>query len=304
MILILIIFIGISLLLPTTPRASKSLLFSFISKTDLLKNTESPRIIFVGGSNLSFGLNSRAIEERLNSHPINTGIHAGIGLKFMIESVVPLIRQGDLVVLIPEYSHYFLKPEQGSQVLLRLILDVEISNVKFLSFGQIINLLPFLPHYAIRKFDPFEYINTIESDIYSVNSFNEYGDADVHWVLEQESFSPFDEISTEFNDSVLNLIIEFEKHIAEKGGMLFVSFPGFQEQSYINQEVSIDIAFDKLERSGLKLLGSPERYKMPDEYIFNTPYHLNKKGVDYRTELLIKDMEYALSLIDVQLPQL
>ena len=43
--------------LPATPRASKSLIYAKIKKDSLLKNSLSPRIIFIGGSNLSFGLN-------------------------------------------------------------------------------------------------------------------------------------------------------------------------------------------------------------------------------------------------------
>ena len=54
-----IVFFLIGIFLPTTPRASKSLLMAEQNKKALLKNTNSPRIIFVGGSNLSFGLNSK-----------------------------------------------------------------------------------------------------------------------------------------------------------------------------------------------------------------------------------------------------
>jgi hypothetical protein len=51
--LCLILLAGICL--PTTPRASKSLLISKNNKDYLLKTIPNPRIIFVGGSNLSFG---------------------------------------------------------------------------------------------------------------------------------------------------------------------------------------------------------------------------------------------------------
>jgi hypothetical protein len=160
--------------------------------------------------------------------------------------------------------------------------------------GTKVNLLPFLPRYASTKFNPFEYIYTKESDVYSVNSFNEFGDVDAHWTLEERSFSPFGEISSEFNNSLLDIILAFEKQVAAMNGTLFLSFPGFQEKSFFNQKETIDIVYDNLKRSGLSLLGSPERYKMSEEYLFNSPYHLNKKGVDYRTELLIEDSNFPL----------
>ena len=68
---IVIIFL-LALFTPTTPRASKSLLMSSINKDSLLKNTPSPRIIFVGGSNLSFGLNSQMIKDSLSLNPATT----------------------------------------------------------------------------------------------------------------------------------------------------------------------------------------------------------------------------------------
>ena len=62
---IVILFV-VGLLLPATPRASKSLLVANLQKDSLLENTKPPRVIFVGGSNLSFGLNSQMIKESLN----------------------------------------------------------------------------------------------------------------------------------------------------------------------------------------------------------------------------------------------
>ena len=46
-----------------------------------------------------------------------------------------------------------------------------------------------------------------------------------------------------------------------------------------------------LSTSGLLVLGSPERYMMTrDLLLFDTPYHLNRTGVEYRTGLLIEDL--------------
>ena len=39
------------------------------------------------------------------------------------------------------------------------------------------------------------------------------------------------------------------------------------------------------------VLGAPDRYRMHDSLMYDTSYHLNKTGVDYRTELLIEDLK-------------
>jgi len=58
-----VLVFGISMSLPSTPRAATSLLFAERQKDSLLKHTPPPRIIFVGGSNLSFGLNGQLIKD-------------------------------------------------------------------------------------------------------------------------------------------------------------------------------------------------------------------------------------------------
>ena len=42
--------------------------------------------------------------------------------------------------------------------------------------------------------------------------------------------------------------------------------------------------------------GTPEKYKIPDDMMFDTIYHLSKKGVDFRTNLLILDIRNANNL--------
>jgi len=131
----------LGLLIPTTPRASKSLLFA-------------NRMIFVGGSNLSFGLNSQMIKEELNLNPINTGVHASIGIRYMLENTIQYVREGDIIILALEYSHFYHDYNSGSAELLRTIFDVELSNIRLLNLQQIVGLIPHVPKYSLSKFRP------------------------------------------------------------------------------------------------------------------------------------------------------
>ena len=60
---------------------------AYNKKCQLLEDAPAPRIIFVGGSNLAFGLDSQRIKDSLNINVINYGLHAGIGLKYMIDDI-------------------------------------------------------------------------------------------------------------------------------------------------------------------------------------------------------------------------
>ncbi len=292
---ILIVFV-LGIFLPTTPRASKSLLMAEISKDSLLKNTLSPRVIFVGGSNLSFGLNSNIIKDSLKLNPINTAIHASIGLKYMMDNTLRFIKKGDIIVLIPEYSNFFYDFDKGSVELLRTILDVNRSKINLLNKNQIFNLMPFLPKYVLSKFMIYEYLNLKGNDLYSINSFNSYGDVQTHWERKLQNFLPFEQNKLKFNDEVLKEVIYFNKKIKLKGAQLFVSYPAFQATSFNNTINQINLVEKKLINSELQILGSAQRYKIHDSLMFNTPYHPSKKGLDNRTKLLIEDLKSKLIL--------
>jgi hypothetical protein len=290
--IVLVLLIG--LFLPTTPRGSKSFLMSSEYKNSLLQNTPSPRIIFVGGSNISFGLNSQLIKESLQLNPINTAINEYIGIKFMIDNTLDYLQDGDIVVLIPEYSHYYKNLSSGSEELMRTIFDVNIKNIKYLNISQIIGILPHIPKYSMTKFKFDEYLNIEESDIYSNTSFNKFGDTYTHWEIKKQDFTPYGEINGEFNHKVTKYFEEFNLIVKNMGGLVLVSFPCYQDRSYNNSKNQILKVEQELLNSNLTVIGSTKRYKMPDSLIFNNPYHLNKNGVDYRTKMLIQDIKKAL----------
>jgi len=292
-----VLIVMVAALLPTTPRASGSLLMSSIKKDSLLRNTPSPRIIFVGGSNLSFGLNSQTIKDSLQFNPINTAIHASIGIKFMMTNTLEYVQKGDIVVLVPEYEHFYRSLDFGSEELMRTIFDLDIKHLKHININQFINLMPFLPKYSLTKFNINEYRDIKESDIYSVNSFNKYGDTYTHWVKQQEEFAPFKNEHREFNYEVIRYFEEYNSAIQKNGALLLVSFPCFQETSFRNSVNQILKVEQEFEKSKLKIIGSAERYKMADSLMFNTPYHLNKNGVDYRTMMIIEDIKKARTLV-------
>ena len=55
-------------------------------KQDMLsRENRQPSIILVGGSNVAFGYNSKIISDSMNMDVINFGLHAGFGLKYIID---------------------------------------------------------------------------------------------------------------------------------------------------------------------------------------------------------------------------
>lgn len=288
-----VILIGI--FLPTTPRASKSLLMAAVEKDSLLLKTPPPRIIFVGGSNLSFGLNSQMVKDSLQLNPINTAIHASIGIKFMLENTLDYVQNGDIVVFVPEYHHFYRSLDFGSEELLRTVFDVNPKNIKHLNISQIANISTYLPKYSLTKLKPTEYLNVTESDIYSVNSFNQFGDTYTHWGMERQDFALYPPIRGKFNHEVIDFLEEINCTIKGQGALLLVTFPAFQDKSFDVCVKQIKEVESELLNSTLNVIGTADRYKIPDSLLFNSPYHLNKNGVDYRTRMMINDIKKAQS---------
>lgn len=291
------ILIFITILLPPNKSFCKSLMYAQLDKDKLLVETTSPRIIFIGGSNLSFGLDSQKIKDSLCINPINIAVSAGIGLKFMLDNTSKYIRENDIIIISSEYQQFYSDFADGDLDLLSVITDVSPQSFKLLDYRQQLKLCKYLPEFSLSKYIGFltDEINTANDSIgiYDRLSFNSFGDAYIHWKLAKQKFPIYD-IKGEFNEDIVNSMIRFKDLVNSKQAKLFISFPCFEESSFEYSQIKIKKVENKLRENGFILISSPEEYKMPDCFMFNSAYHLNKAGVDYRTELLIKDIKKIL----------
>jgi len=77
----------------------------------LAEQQPSPRILVLGGSGAMFGVDSAALNEATGLPVVNLSTHALLSLDFLLETVEPHLRSGDLVVM-PLEHYYFFAPEQ------------------------------------------------------------------------------------------------------------------------------------------------------------------------------------------------
>ena len=289
-----IIVILIALFLPNKP-IEGSLHYSIIDKIKLLENTTEPRIILVGGSNLSFGINSKEIQDKTGYNVVNTSIQGGYGMQFDISFVREHVRKNDIVILSPEYRNFYGSSVKGDKILFYVLFDTYPEAKKYISPLQWFYLSQFFPKYSIEKINGFfkHYLipnqKIVENVVYLRESYNTYGDIDTHWDLKPSPFGSYKSPIGDFNSEAIELITNFEAECKAKGASFFITFPCLQKASYENMEPKIDLVYKKLKENHFKLLGYPKRYQVDDSLLFNTAYHLNKKGLDIRTSLLIED---------------
>ncbi|MFT3795775.1 hypothetical protein [Flavobacterium sp.] len=285
----------LGLFLPATPKARQSLLMSKFTKDSLLDNVAKPRIIFIAGSSMSLGLNSQIFVDSLHMNPINTGIHGGLGAFYMMDDAADRIKAGDIVVMAPEYHQFYGNFAYGGEELLRAAFDTSSPRLLLnLRWEQFKKMYGFVPKYSISKFLPNQYFALTKNDFYSKDAFNKYGDAVLHYGKTFEHEIPiFKNIDGgEFNKELIAAISEFNKIVKAKGATFYLSYPPFQRASYDNclkQIKEVDKALHTI--PNLTILGTPERYAMDQNLIFDTPYHLNKVGVDLRSTRLYEDVK-------------
>lgn len=296
--LVLLLFSILSIFLPATPKATKSHLFAKSQKDSLLVYTNSPRIIFVGGSNIAFGINSNIVKSELNLNPINTGYNAGIGLTYMMENTIDKVKEGDIIVLAPEYQFFFGDELYGGLPLIITLLDVPNGFKTKLRTLNYMKLIKFFPEFVLSKYKITNYLiePNLSKEIYGKQSFNEFGDSYRHWYLENEVGFHYQFLKNEFNSSAIDYILEFQEEINARGGHLLITFPGINSTSYTNLENEIDQVYNELLNNNFDVVGKPNDFVYSDSLKFNSPYHPNKKGSIIRTETLIKEIKYEYEI--------
>lgn len=284
--------------------SESSLLGALRDKHALLARTTGPRVILIGGSNVSFGIDSRVLSAELRMPVVNMALHGGLGLKYTLDDCLPYVHQGDIVLLMPEYENYYTSNFLGELELVSVLFDIDQSGIKYISAEQWRHLLPYLPTYSAKKLKnlilaPFAGTShSSQPAIYDRNSFNEYGDACLHWNLPDQNYLHGRKVSSaeQVNDEVISYLMKFKEQISQRHAACFLFPPAIDSTSFSHLLPMVDKISSSLRRAALRLAGNPARYALPDPFFFNSYYHLNKRGVDLRTKLVLEDIRIILPL--------
>jgi len=293
----------VAIALPTGTRVSTNHVAFGLKQIDMLLATvESPRIIFVGGSSVNTGLNGQIIKDSLGLNPINAGLHAGLGLKYMLDNTYQYVKKGDIVVVAPEYLHFQLTYNWVSEELFEVFMKLDRSKISLLSFKQMKNSLPHINKLIRNSLEDIISTSVDKGNIYrgeklmnlSVKmKFNEYGDFYGLWDLDYQNFLPYELDINFYNSEVMGNLKKFEKKIQKKGAMLYVLYPPYENESFDIGLETVKKIEHEYTRYGFSLLGTPEKYRMDSSLMSDTPYHPNGTGVVIRTKLIIEDLKEA-----------
>ena len=285
---------------------------AFIDKQNRLETTMPPRIVLIGGSNVAFGLDSEMISESTNLPVVNLGLHAGLGLKFMVNSYKPYLRAGDIIIIIPEYELFYgpyLNPDPGC---LGALLGVYPQARRYLdlstmSLDDTVSMFVGIAQYkknviqsSILKRISRRVENTDQSlFVYSRDNFNEFGDEVKHLTAkpgtQPDTTSPIIE-SLEISPKVISFLNQFADYAHSRKANVYLDYPSRLEYN-TSEEQSVGQLQQVLEEDlTFPIIGIAADHLFPLEYFFDTNYHLNSGGRRINTERLIDDILQRLSI--------
>ena len=269
-----------------TPVNHKNYLYEINHKFRLLDSVPSPRIIFVGGSNVAFGVDSKAISDSLGINIINTGLHAGLGLKYQLESVVDRLKPGDIIVIMPEYEQFYNNFFGQDNVISQTVKCQSFRNIELMDFNQLVNIIKGAPKIA---YSDLTGRNRIDSAYSSIN-FNEYGDEIHHRSKKRQDKVQVFTINEEADEEVIETFSKKVNEIRSNGYKVIILPPVTLEKKYKLNKEKIDRLYSLMENAGVPFQSKVEIHMLPDTCAFDTEYHLSDEGVRLLTPRLVKEI--------------
>ncbi len=294
---VVVALLVLGLILPNqnTPRTID---YALIKKHELINTEKRPKLILTGGSNVLFGFNSEIISQQTNKPVINHAIHAGYGLQYIIDDLLQQnITKGDTIILAPEYSHFIGNGRFGNEPLLFSLTAVP-KNIKLIRLRQLINMSSFLPKFAFGRIKSFIYnlkskqqpSASSSKKNYTEYSINAHGDHNTHWNLGKTAFDNY-EFTGKIDNGALEMLQDFNARLKTIGATLIITFPSLTQSSYQLNATTIQKIHQRLLKNDFSIIGQPKDYVFENTLFYDTPYHLNGKGVLKRTHLLLEHLK-------------
>lgn len=265
-------------------------------KSDLLRNTSSPRIIVVGGSNVAFGIDSELMESRLGMPVVNMGMHGGIG-RSTYNELREYIQPGDIVVLMPEYIIFWSKEIlEGNDVVLAQWMEYDLNQLRLIAPDRIPMLLLTMAQIkATRQFASLFLDADLDRGIYNSQNFNSHGD----FIGQVNSDKPIKNLQIDpyFNSSdyymeTYYFFEQFNLDAKSKGAVVYFEFPASRALNckVTGKEQLEEFYSTLLNWTTIPVLTAMNEICYPNSYFFDTNYHLNGVGRRVMTERIIKDL--------------
>jgi hypothetical protein len=266
---------------------------------NLLENTPSPRIILVGGSNVSFGIDAELMQQTLGLPVINDGLHAGLGLASLRE-LEEYIRDGDVIIISLEYNLFANQDVMdGDPAFLSDWIEYSPHRIKYLSnpWEEAPGIYAIMLQRKVnRQVNTYLFGGSLNKarGVFVGTKYDLNGDFIGH--LQEASMNRQKIPATPFpvsglQEGIFVFLENFNQIAHEKGAKVYFEAPASRKSNCKATGESQMADFFKVfkERSSIPILTPFEEVCLPNKYFFDSEYHLNAQGRELRTKRLIEN---------------
>jgi len=265
----------------------------------LLEDTPGPRIIVVGGSNVSLGIDAELMQQTLGVPVINDGLHAGLGLAPLRE-LEEYIHKGDVIIISLEYD-LFANQEvmDGNPTFLSDWIEYAPRRIRYLSkpWEETPGIYAIMLQRKVnRKVNTYLFGGSLDEvrNVFLGTKYDLNGDFIGH--LQAASMNPQKIPATPYpvsdmQEEIFVFLENFNRTARDKGAKVYFEAPASRQSNCKATGKTSMANFFKTfkERSSIPILTPLEEVCLPNKYFFDTEYHLNAQGRELRTKRLIEN---------------
>ena len=269
-----------------------------------------PKVVFVSGSNVLFGIDSRQLSVYWDRPVVNYGVHAGLGLAYTLERSKQVLESGDIAILPLEYE-FFQEEHDYSETLLIHMTANDPDYFYALPVVEKVRVMGKMPLKRLRKGLKSAFREKPREEdgggsvagndsIYSIENINADGD---QINLEPEKLGVRDRnriarlkavklITPEISDYSRGIFSDYLAWARANDVCLIVMpsnhvyFDAYRGPVYSDFLHNIR---DYFMESRVPYIGDPYDYMYEKPYYFGDRYHLNSHGVEKRTRQIMQD---------------
>lgn len=265
-----------------------------IDKVNLLKQTSSPRIIFIGGSNVCYGLNAQLIEDSLKIPVIDMSINADVGMVFYMNQLKPFLKKGDIVVGVPEYASYSNNAIYGNESLYGLC-TVMPENAKVLTPYQWARVLKFGGDILRDNYTAFiaDKNSVISNGRKLYNKWGDYvGHENKSAVIDTKFAAKTAKQNLVACDRYFKQVVSFNEFCKENGITYLHSYPVYMRSLYNNDWGEII----QKNLKEIKLINNPSDFLYGVDSLYDSENHLRFQYRNQRSIKLVNNLRNYLAL--------
>ncbi|MGD8631657.1 MAG: hypothetical protein PVG72_13140, partial [Gammaproteobacteria bacterium] len=109
-----------------------------------------PKVVFVSGSGMLFGVDSGRLSDFWGKPVINYGVHAGLGLTYILERSKRVLQQGDTAILALEYDLFQERHDYTETLLIYMVSD-DVDYFHTLPYFEKVRVIAKMPWKRLRK---------------------------------------------------------------------------------------------------------------------------------------------------------